>query len=310
MASTMLSVIYGQLSLTSHSSSCFKLPLLQSESSEHDEAAKAMHTRSAGMSGICAGKDTTNQSMFIDFAMMLWAFDFEKAVGEDRLPITHLSTDCIDQSILSQPVPFKCPFKPRPPEITPVIHTAAAFTINRMVFEVQEISRRKEKASASFALHKAYHERLRTVWCTDGANWQYDLRHSSRRHLLQAAYDIYGDQYLSPPFNLRRSFSRRGLAKFVLQQLPFRADDRHFPEMQALRGRHSHASTTRTGCGSDEIDEVRNALYVKPSVKSDARALPRSPAMWLDFIARRVLWSTRSHTCELYMAQLLCWTQH
>ncbi|KAJ3556657.1 hypothetical protein NM688_g1904 [Phlebia brevispora] len=75
---------------------------------------------------ICMGKDMANQSMFIDFAVMLWAFDFAKAVDEDGSPITPSSTDCIDQSIVVRPVPFKCSIKPRSPEVASILRTATA----------------------------------------------------------------------------------------------------------------------------------------------------------------------------------------
>lgn len=48
---------------------------------------------------VCVGKDYADQVMFIVIARILWAFNIEKAIGEDGYPITPSCTDMIDEGL-------------------------------------------------------------------------------------------------------------------------------------------------------------------------------------------------------------------
>ncbi len=49
---------------------------------------------------ICIGKDLANQSLFMDFAMLLWAFNISKACDADGQEITPSRSDVIDEGLV------------------------------------------------------------------------------------------------------------------------------------------------------------------------------------------------------------------
>ncbi len=49
---------------------------------------------------ICVGKDLANQSLFIDIATMLWAFDITKALDVNGEAITPSVSDFIEEGIV------------------------------------------------------------------------------------------------------------------------------------------------------------------------------------------------------------------
>ncbi|KAJ3558855.1 hypothetical protein NM688_g681 [Phlebia brevispora] len=73
---------------------------------------------------ICVGKDVANQSLFMDFATMLWAFNIEKAADVDGKTIVPSRTDVLDEGLVVRPVPFKCSIKPRSSDVVEHIRSA------------------------------------------------------------------------------------------------------------------------------------------------------------------------------------------
>ncbi|TFK91176.1 cytochrome P450 [Polyporus arcularius HHB13444] len=61
---------------------------------------------------ICPGMHIANQSVFIIFARLLWAFDIAPAVGEDGKPVIPPDDDFVS-GLITRPVPFPCAFKVR-----------------------------------------------------------------------------------------------------------------------------------------------------------------------------------------------------
>ncbi|KIJ64543.1 hypothetical protein HYDPIDRAFT_111879 [Hydnomerulius pinastri MD-312] len=62
---------------------------------------------------ICVGHNFANQVLFIHMAMLLWAFNFDKALGANGEPITPSKDDSIDAGVVVLPAPFKCKLTPR-----------------------------------------------------------------------------------------------------------------------------------------------------------------------------------------------------
>lgn len=65
---------------------------------------------------VCVGKHVANNSLFIDFAMMLWACRIEPGKDE-RGNVIPIDVDgCIEDGLVVRPVPFKVDISPRFPE--------------------------------------------------------------------------------------------------------------------------------------------------------------------------------------------------
>ena len=52
------------------------------------------------MDRFCIGKDVANQSLFMDFATLLWAFNVEKARDVNGQVITPSRTEVIDEGLV------------------------------------------------------------------------------------------------------------------------------------------------------------------------------------------------------------------
>jgi len=65
---------------------------------------------------ICVGKHVANNSLFIDFAMMLWACTIEPGKDEKGNVIPIDVDGCIEDGLVVRPVPFKVDISPRFPE--------------------------------------------------------------------------------------------------------------------------------------------------------------------------------------------------
>ncbi|KAJ3521356.1 hypothetical protein NM688_g9026 [Phlebia brevispora] len=74
---------------------------------------------------ICPGKDLATQSLFINFAVMLWAFDFAQETDEAGCPVAPSSMEFIDNVITVRPARFKCLIRPRFPEVEHILAAAA-----------------------------------------------------------------------------------------------------------------------------------------------------------------------------------------
>ncbi|KAJ7610296.1 cytochrome P450 [Mycena polygramma] len=70
---------------------------------------------------ICVGMNFAGQVLFIQTAMMLWAFDFEKPLNAQGKPITPSKHECIDAGVVVLPAPFEMNFVPRETEIRTVV---------------------------------------------------------------------------------------------------------------------------------------------------------------------------------------------
>ncbi|KAF9463391.1 cytochrome P450 [Collybia nuda] len=57
---------------------------------------------------ICSGLNLANQSLFINFACMLWALNIEQAIDNEGKRIVPSRTACIDRGIVAKPAPFVC----------------------------------------------------------------------------------------------------------------------------------------------------------------------------------------------------------
>ncbi|KAJ3558414.1 hypothetical protein NM688_g942 [Phlebia brevispora] len=64
---------------------------------------------------ICPGKTYANNSMFIMFATLVWAFDIHKAKDDAGNEITPDSTACVDEGVVVRPAVFPCEIVPRHP---------------------------------------------------------------------------------------------------------------------------------------------------------------------------------------------------
>ncbi|KAH7887277.1 cytochrome P450 [Phlebopus sp. FC_14] len=62
---------------------------------------------------ICAGYNFANHVLFIQMAMLLWAFHFDKALQADGQPVIPSKDDFIDAGVVVFPAPFKCKITPR-----------------------------------------------------------------------------------------------------------------------------------------------------------------------------------------------------
>ncbi|KAF7790536.1 hypothetical protein EIP86_001492 [Pleurotus ostreatoroseus] len=49
---------------------------------------------------MCVGKDLANQTLFIDFATLLWACNIDKAIGADGNPIIPSQADFVDEGVV------------------------------------------------------------------------------------------------------------------------------------------------------------------------------------------------------------------
>lgn len=49
---------------------------------------------------MCVGKDLANQTLFIDFATLLWTCNIDKAIGADGNSITPSRTDFVDEGVV------------------------------------------------------------------------------------------------------------------------------------------------------------------------------------------------------------------
>ena len=48
---------------------------------------------------MCVGKDLAIQSLFINIACILWAFNIDKALDNEGRPIVPSRSDCIDEGL-------------------------------------------------------------------------------------------------------------------------------------------------------------------------------------------------------------------
>ncbi|EJU01337.1 cytochrome P450 [Dacryopinax primogenitus] len=62
---------------------------------------------------ICPGKDIAMNSLFIDIAALLWAFDFARPVGSDGKECVPGNMDFVDKGLVVRPAPFGFNLKPR-----------------------------------------------------------------------------------------------------------------------------------------------------------------------------------------------------
>ncbi|KAJ3563358.1 hypothetical protein NP233_g8993 [Leucocoprinus birnbaumii] len=74
----------------------------------------------------CVGVTFANQSLFIDFALLLWTFNIEKARDEQGNEITPSLTDVVDAGVTVGPAPFKCKLTPRYSDVGAVLERARA----------------------------------------------------------------------------------------------------------------------------------------------------------------------------------------
>ena len=49
---------------------------------------------------MCIGKDVALQTIFMNIACILWAFNIEKALDQTGEPIVPSRTDCIDEGLV------------------------------------------------------------------------------------------------------------------------------------------------------------------------------------------------------------------
>ncbi|SJL10290.1 related to O-methylsterigmatocystin oxidoreductase [Armillaria ostoyae] len=62
---------------------------------------------------ICVGRHVANNSLFIDIAMMLWAMNIERATDENGVPLPLDVDGCVEDGLVTRPVPFKAKITPR-----------------------------------------------------------------------------------------------------------------------------------------------------------------------------------------------------
>ncbi|KIY43101.1 cytochrome P450 [Fistulina hepatica ATCC 64428] len=70
---------------------------------------------------ICAGYNFANQVLFIQIAMLLWAFNFDKPLDSEGKPITPVLTS-IEAGIVVLPGPFDCEITPHFLDVAEVIN--------------------------------------------------------------------------------------------------------------------------------------------------------------------------------------------
>jgi len=66
---------------------------------------------------VCVGKHVANNSLFINLAMLAWAFTLRPGKDEDGKEIPIDVDGCIEDGLVARPVPFKVDFAPRFPEV-------------------------------------------------------------------------------------------------------------------------------------------------------------------------------------------------
>ncbi|KAF5326711.1 hypothetical protein D9619_004271 [Psilocybe cf. subviscida] len=74
----------------------------------------------------CVGMSFASQTLFINFALLLWAFDIDRARdadGEETMPSL---TDFVDHGISVGPAPFHCSLVPRHPDVAIVVGRSLA----------------------------------------------------------------------------------------------------------------------------------------------------------------------------------------
>lgn len=69
----------------------------------------------------CVGVTFASQSLFIDFALLLWTFDIQKARDATGAEITPSLTDVVDAGVTVGPAPFVCKLVPRYPNVGTVL---------------------------------------------------------------------------------------------------------------------------------------------------------------------------------------------
>ncbi|EJD00110.1 cytochrome P450 [Fomitiporia mediterranea MF3/22] len=74
----------------------------------------------------CVGVYFAQQSLFINFAQFLWAFNIEKARDAQGNEITPSLTEVIDAGVTVGPASFQCKLSPRYPEVLPMVEKAVA----------------------------------------------------------------------------------------------------------------------------------------------------------------------------------------
>ncbi|PBK94399.1 cytochrome P450 [Armillaria gallica] len=62
---------------------------------------------------ICVGRHVANNFLFINIAMMLWAMNIERATDESGVPLPLDVDGCIEEGLVTRPVPFKAKITPR-----------------------------------------------------------------------------------------------------------------------------------------------------------------------------------------------------
>ncbi|KAJ7671941.1 cytochrome P450 [Mycena rosella] len=70
---------------------------------------------------ICVGMSFASQVLFIQMAMLLWAFNFEKPLDSHGKPITPSKAECIDAGVVVLPAAFKTNLVPRRADVRSVI---------------------------------------------------------------------------------------------------------------------------------------------------------------------------------------------
>ncbi|KAI0072737.1 cytochrome P450 [Panus rudis PR-1116 ss-1] len=69
----------------------------------------------------CVGVTFASQSLFINIAQLLWAFNIQKAVDADGKEITPSLIDVIDAGVTAGPAPFQCKIVPRSNDVLGIV---------------------------------------------------------------------------------------------------------------------------------------------------------------------------------------------
>lgn len=95
------------------------------ESGQKDNVPPDTHEMGHGTFGfgrrICVGYNFANQVLFIQMAMMLWAFNFEAPLDDSGKPIVPDRSATIDAGVVVLPAPFKTKITPRSPDVPSTI---------------------------------------------------------------------------------------------------------------------------------------------------------------------------------------------
>jgi len=70
---------------------------------------------------MCVGRHVANDTMFIAFAVLLWASEIVPAKDESGQDIPVDVDDYLDNGMLHLPLPFSCKITPRFPEVTDIL---------------------------------------------------------------------------------------------------------------------------------------------------------------------------------------------